>query len=213
MCLIAWNWQPGTSQPLLLLANRDKFYDRPSEPIHWLDGGEILAGRDLTAGGTWLGITRNGRLAALTNYRDPNNFRVGTPSHGALVTNFLRSTLSAHDYLHSVLPEVADYNAFNLLVFDCTHLMRLEIRHSRLVTFEAGIGAVSNADFLSPWPTLEKLRIGLAKASGLMRPERDINLWNLLRDGHQAQDDLLPKTGIPLQREKDLSSAFIATPD
>ena len=215
MCLIAWNWQPGTAQPLLLLANRDEFYARPSQAMHWWKGCEVLAGRDLAGGGTWLGLTRSARVAALTNYRDPANFQPDAPSRGALVANFLQGTLSAANYLESILPTVERYNGFNLLVFDGTQLMGLESRHARMVAMGAGIGAVSNADFLIPWPKLEKLRTGLAQAVERMPPdqEQDHALWDLLCDAEAAPDELLPRTGIPLERERALSTAFIATPD
>lgn len=213
MCLIAWNWQPGTAQPLLLLANRDEFYARPSQAMHWWDGGEVLAGRDLAGGGTWLGVTRSGRVAALTNYRDPINFQPDAPSRGALVANFLQGTLSAANYLESILPTVDRYNGFNLLVFDGVQLLGLESRHARMLEMGAGIGAVSNADFLSPWPKLEKLRTGLAQAVERTPTDQDHVLWDLLCDAEAAPDSLLPRTGIPLDRERALSTAFIATPD
>ena len=213
MCLVAWNWQPGTEQPLLLAANRDEFFARPTQAMHWWDEGEILAGRDLTGGGTWLGLTRGRRFATLTNYRDPTQFSLEAPSRGALVANFLQSQLSARDYLQSVLPGVADYNAFNLLVWDGTYLMGLESRHARIFALAPGIGAVSNADFMTPWPKLEKLRHGLAQAGSYTDAKLDSLLWKLLGDSRPAPDDQLPDTGIPLQRERELSSAFIATPE
>jgi uncharacterized protein with NRDE domain len=213
MCLVAWNWQPGTQKPLLLAANRDEFYARPTEALHWWDGDEMLAGRDLTGGGTWLGLTSSGRLATLTNYRDPAHFNPDAPSRGALVADFLQGHVSAQDYLQSVLPSAANYNAFNLLVWDGTQLMGLESRHARVFTLEAGIGAVSNADFMSPWPKLEKLRNGLAHALSHEEAQQDPMVWRLLGDDDPAPDDQLPDTGIPLQRERELSPAFIATPD
>lgn len=213
MCLIAWNWQPGAERSLLLLANRDEFYARPSQAMHWWNGGQVLAGRDLEGGGTWLGLTRSGRVAALTNYRDPANLLADAPSRGALVANFLQGALSVEDYLRSILPTVADYNGFNLLVFDGTQLMGLESRHARMLELGTGIGAVSNADFLSPWPKLEKLRSGLARAVERTPPDQDPVFWDLLGDAETAPDEQLPRTGIPLERERALSTAFIATPD
>lgn len=213
MCLIAWNWQPGTAQSLLLLANRDEFYARPSQAMHWWNGGEVLAGRDLAGGGTWLGVTRSARVAALTNHRDPTNFQADAPSRGALVANFLQGTLSAENYLHSILPTVGGYNGFNLLVFDGTRLLGLESRHARMLEMGVGIGAVSNADFLSPWPKVEKLRTGLAGAVQLAPPDQEAAFWDLLGDAETTPDSLLPRTGIPLEKERALSTAFIATPD
>jgi uncharacterized protein with NRDE domain len=213
VCLITWNWQPGSIQPLLLIANRDEYYSRPTLAMHWWDEGEVLAGRDLTGGGTWLGVTRSGRMAALTNYRDPDNFRADAPSRGALVADFLTGAQSAPEYLHCVCAADKDYNAFNLLVFDGAHLMGLESRRSRVFALEAGFGGVSNADFGSPWPKLEKMRAGLERAGELPSESQEPWLWDLLRDDQKAPDDQLPHTGVPLKRERDLSSAFIVTPD
>lgn len=173
----------------------------------------MIAGRDVTGGGTWLGITRSGRMAALTNYRDPVGFRADAPSRGSLVANFLQGTQTAYDYLQSVVPGVAHYNAFNLLVFDGAHMMGMESRHARILPMPVGIGAVSNADFMSPWPKVEKLCDGMAVATGLSETAQDHLLWDLLSDAQKAPDDQLPHTGIPLQRERELSSAFIATAD
>lgn len=99
MCLIAWNWQPASHTPLLLIANRDEFYARPTAALHWWNEAAILAGRDLQAGGTWLGISRSGRLAALTNYRDPAAMRPDAPSRGELVSAYLQTDASAMEYL------------------------------------------------------------------------------------------------------------------
>jgi uncharacterized protein with NRDE domain len=97
MCLIAWNWQPDSPTPLILLSNRDEFHARPVRALHWwdatADGRRILAGKDLQAGGTWLGVSQHGRLAALTNYRNAEVVRTDTPSRGELVTEFLQSNI------------------------------------------------------------------------------------------------------------------------
>lgn len=211
MCLIAWNW--ATPQTLLLAANRDEYYARPTEALHWWDGGEVLAGRDLLAGGTWLGASRSGRLAALTNYRDPAAYSASARSRGALVAAFLQGTLSAPDYVASILPEVQQFNAFNLLLWDGTQLMGLESRHARGFALAPGVGAVSNADFFTPWPKLENLRSGLAESLATPRATQDARLWELLGDTRCAADAQLPHTGIPRERERALSPAFIRSPD
>lgn len=213
MCLIAWSWQPGTDQPLLLIANRDEYYSRPTLAMHWWDGGEVLAGKDLAAGGTWLGVSRSGRMAALTNYRDPNNFRADAPTRGTLVANFLTGQASAMDYLQNICRVGADYNPFNLLVFDGTQLVGLESRHSRVIAIEPGIGGVSNADFSSPWPKLDKMRSELKQVVDLPAEHRHPYLWASLSDPKQAPDEQLPNTGLSLERERKLSAAFIANPD
>ena len=123
MCLIAWNWQPAASTRLLLLSNRDEFYARPASPLHWWGGEHVLAGKDLQAGGTWLGISRSGRLAALTNYRDPASNKADAPSRGELVADFLQSDQQAIDYLTQLADHSHRYNPFNLLVCDGQQLL------------------------------------------------------------------------------------------
>ena len=212
MCLIAWNWQPASPTPLLLIANRDEFYARPAAQLAWWDDAPILAGRDLQAGGTWLGVSRSGRLAALTNYHDPANMRADAPSRGELVSAFLQSDISACDYLGALATKAADYNPFNLLVFDGQALMGLESRHASVVTLQPGIGAVSNADFLTPWPKLTLLKNSLQTLLAQAHPSDD-QLLDLLHHRGLPSDAELPATGIPLELERVLSTAFIATPE
>ena len=212
MCLIAWNWQPGSDCPLLLVANRDEFYARPSAALHAWSDAPIVAGRDLQAGGTWLGVTHSGRMAALTNYRSPAMMRSDAPSRGELVSGFLQGDASAADYLGQLKPRAAQYNPFNLLVFDGTHLMGLQSRDASVLSLAPGVGAVSNADFHTPWPKLGKLTRGLQSllAQGSATDEQ---LLDLLQDRNLAADGDLPDTGIPLALERVLSATFIATPD
>ncbi len=216
MCLIAWNWQPDGATPLLLVANRDEFYARPALPLHWWEsaanGTQVLAGKDLQGGGTWLGLSRSGRLAALTNYRSATPQRTDTPSRGELVAGFLHSGLDADTYLRKLAQRSADYNPFNLLVYDGQHLMGLESRDAKVLAKQPGLGAVSNADFQTPWPKLTQLRTNLAThASQGITDLR--TLFPLLHDQTQAPDTALPQTGVPLALERVLSSTFIATPE
>jgi len=212
MCLIAWNWQPASHTPLLLIANRDEFYARPTAPLHCWDDDDILAGRDLQAGGTWLGISRSGRLAALTNHRNPAALRADAPSRGELVSAYLQTDASALDYLTELAGRATDYNPFNLLVFDGTSLLGLESRRAKVTAMHPGLGAVSNADFLTPWPKLANLKGGLQTLQG-QEPPNDAQLLALLQNPSVAADADLPDTGIPLEFERALSAAFIALPD
>jgi uncharacterized protein with NRDE domain len=215
MCLIAWNWQPGSATPLLLLGNRDEFYARPTEPLHHWTDAPILAGRNVQAGGTWLGVapTEAGsvRLAALTNYRSAVPASHVAPSRGELVAHFLQSRLSSKSYLQTLQPRASTYNAFNLLVFDGQTLLGLESRGARIVTLQPGIGAVSNADFHTPWPKLRQLTAGLA-ASVANGKTMDEDLWPLLHSRTAAAETELPNTGVPHALERALSTVFIATP-
>lgn len=211
MCLIAWNWQPGSATPLLLIGNRDEFYARPTEALHHWRDAPVLAGRDTQAGGTWLGVSYNGRLAALTNYRSPEAARPDAPSRGELVSNFLNSPLDAANYLQALQSHADAYNPFNLLVYDGQTLLGLESRSAKIVPLQPGIGAVSNADFNTPWPKLCQLTAGLTTyvESGF---NDDAPLWPLLQTRALAEDAALPRTGVPLNWERALSAAFITSP-
>ena len=211
MCLIAWNWQPDSSTPLLLIGNRDEFYARPTEPLHHWNDAPIVAGRDVQAGGTWLGIGLGGRLAALTNYRSAVPACQNAPSRGQLVTDFLQSNQSAEVYLERLQTKTSAYNPFNLLVFDGHTLLGLESRGARVLPMRPGVGAVSNADFHTPWPKLLQLNEGLREC--VTRGETDDkHLWPLLQSHTPAPDSLLPATGVPMELERALSAVFIVTP-
>jgi uncharacterized protein with NRDE domain len=211
MCLIAWNWQPDSETPLLLLANRDELYERAALSLHWWLGGQVLAGRDLQAGGTWLGVSRSGRVAALTNFRLSTADSSPRPSRGSLVLDFLRADVSATDYLQALVPHSGHYNPFNLLVFDGQHLMGLESRKQRLLSLQPGLGAVSNADFDTPWPKLLQLKNGLQQQLQ-QRRTRVADLLPLLQNKTLAAEGELPSTGVALELERLLSAAWIGSP-
>lgn len=213
MCLIAWRWEPADATPLVLLANRDEFYARPTRALTQWPGSPVIAGQDLEGGGTWLGATASGRVAALTNYRDPTTMVDGRPSRGALVQGFLESHLDSAAFLAELSKYAGQYNAFNLLVFDGKTLAGCESRGDvyRMIEPAPGVGCLSNADFDSAWPKATRLRDALNSA--LSEDEAsDPQLLALLRDAEIAPDALLPATGIPLELERALSAAFIALP-
>jgi uncharacterized protein with NRDE domain len=221
MCLIALNWQPHAPVPLIIAANRDEFYARPTQALHcWADKA-IVAGKDLQAGGTWLGVSASGRVAALTNYRDISQNRPEAQSRGDITTAFLSGTATAGQYLGELAARAHAYNPFNLLVYDGTSLTGFESRHRRAFDLPEGINAVSNADFNTPWPKLSRLREGFAKVMGQhvvdgeswVRPQGTNALFALLSERRTATDKALPQTGIPLNRERALSAEFIHTPD
>jgi len=213
MCLLAWNWQPDSTTPLLLLSNRDEYWERPTQDLHWWPGNHILAGKDERGGGTWLGVNRFGHMAALTNYRMPTPDADVRPSRGALVRAFLESSMDAPAYLSMVAHSAVAYNPFNLLVYDGRSLLGLESRSRRIIAFAPGIGAVSNADFNVPWPKLQRLQHALqslpeqpAAAQTTLRKH-----WlSWLQDTTLAPDHLLPNTGIALDWERALSAIFVA---
>ena len=215
MCLLAWNWQPQADMPLLLLSNRDEFYDRKAAALHWWgNGSPVLAGRDLQAGGTWLGLSRDGRLAALTNCRSSTPPAAEKSSRGKLVSDFLENTLSGADFLDQVSKTVTHYNPFTLLVFDKKTLLSLESREAKVVTIEPGIGALSNAGINTPWPKLLCLKTGLETEldQGDQRIPAIDHLRHLLHNTAVAPEKTLPKTGLAPELERALSPIFIASP-
>jgi uncharacterized protein with NRDE domain len=220
MCLIVFDWRPAAEHgPLFTLAaNRDEYLRRAAAPLGWwTDAPDVLAGRDLVAGGTWLGVTRDGRFAALTNHRAPQDFRPDAPTRGALVSTYLTGARRAPlDYLHRIAESGARYNGFNLLIGD---FGRRELgwycnRSSAApILLDAGAHAISNAVLDTPWPKLVRKRDALRRLL-----ERDAapplsSLIELMRDPRIARDDELPSTGLTLERERALSAAFIETPD
>ncbi len=163
MCLIVFAWQPGHALPLLVAANRDEFYARPSLPLAaWEDAEGVFAGRDLEAGGTWLGLGPAGRFAALTNVRDPSQ-ALGKRSRGELVADFLRGGGNPADYLAQVAGRAADYSGFNLLIGDRHQLWHYNPRVGPPRLLPAGIYGLSNAALDTPWPKLLKARAALAE--------------------------------------------------
>jgi len=207
MCLIGFRWQPGTALPLLVAANRDEFYERPTAPMAWWEGDQLLAGRDLRAGGTWLGLTRTGRFAALTNHRDPALVRPDGPSRGRLPVAFLTGEGNPDQFLEDLRREAGASSPFNLLLSDGTDLVGYESRSDRVLRFEPGVHAVSNGAFDEPWPKVAALKESLAQAG------EDLGaLLDALQDDHAFPDASLPHTGVSLDWERVLSPAFIRTP-
>lgn len=207
MCLIAFQWDPDGGTPLVVAANRDEFYERPTAPMAWWEGERILAGRDVRAGGTWMGVTREGRFAALTNHRDPRLTRAAAASRGGLPSAFLEGREPAAAFLENLRCEVGRYNPFNLLLCDGVELLGYESVTDRLRRFEPGLHAVSNGAFDEPWPKVQALKAGFPAAL-----TEDEALLALLADDRPHDPDRLPSTGIPADLERTLSPAFIRTP-
>jgi uncharacterized protein with NRDE domain len=208
MCLIVFAWRPGHAQPLIVAANRDEFYARPSRMLGaWDDAPGVYAGRDLEAGGTWLGVGPAGRFAALTNIRDPQQ-ALGARSRGELVAAFLRGELGVEAYLDQVASRSQQYSGFNLLVGDNGALGYLSARDAQVRLLGEGVYGLSNAGLDTPWPKLVKARAGLTQQLADPQPEA---LLTLLGDNLQAADGELPETGVGLSTERLLSSVFIAS--
>ncbi|QRY80202.1 NRDE family protein [Pseudomonas sp. PDNC002] len=209
MCLIVFAWRPDHATPLIVAANRDEFYARPTLPLAaWEDFPGVYAGRDLEAGGTWLGVAPNGRFAALTNVRDPGQ-SVGPRSRGELVAGFLQGRQSPLEYLQQVARRANDYSGFNLLVGDGEQLCYFNPRVGPPAAVAPGVHGLSNAALNTPWPKLLTARSGLQAV--LEKPDAD-SLITLLADKHQPDEHELPETGVGLATERLLSSVFIASP-
>lgn len=214
MCLIVLSWRTRTDFPLILAANRDEFYDRPSMPAaFWPDRPDILGGRDLKEGGTWMGITRKGRLAALTNYRDPLSLKADAPSRGWLVRDFLVGADPPGEYLRRLTKEAPRYNGFSLLLGDASGLYYFSNRGGGGVSeLSPGIHGLSNHLLDTPWPKIVTSRESFRRVvEGKERP-RSEDLFRLLADPSRPEDRDLPDTGIGLEWERILSSVFIASP-
>jgi uncharacterized protein with NRDE domain len=211
MCTLLIAWQAHPALALVVAANRDETYDRAAEPAHfWPDAPGLLAGRDLQAGGTWLGVTRSGRFAALTNIREPG---VEAPhdarSRGALVAEFLKGEEGPGEYLARVDPR--RFAGFNLVVGTRAELQFLNNRSGAAEAIEPGVHGISNATLDTPWPKVVRGRQALAALvkAGSVRGEQ---LLALLADRTVAPDAELPDTGVGLAAERLLSPLFVASP-
>lgn len=213
MCLILLAVNVHPDFKLVLAANRDEFYDRPSEPPHfWKDTPDLLAGRDLVAGGSWLGVTRKGRIGAITNYRDPASIKPKAPSRGKLLTDFLIGDLDPMSYLDRVRRDKDDYNGFNLLLGSCDRLTWYSNRVDKVIPLAQGIYGLSNHLLDTPWPKLVKAKARFKEILDAGNRPSPESLFQLLKDQSGAPDKDLPNTGMPLEWERILSPIFIKSP-
>lgn len=212
MCLLVLAWQVHPEQRLLFAGNRDEFHQRPARSAEWWpDAPGVLAGRDLQAGGTWLGADREGRFAVVTNFREPvTETGGGSPSRGRLISDFLTGSETARDYASALEDRKDDYAGFNLLAADADGLHYVTNRAPGRLDLPAGVYALSNSTLNTPWPKVSRLRRGF---SAILEeaPAAD-QLFELLADRQPAADDELPDTGIGRDLERLLSPAFIVSP-
>lgn len=209
MCLIAFAWRSHPRYSLVVAANRDEFHARSTAPAgFWRDAPHVLAGRDLERGGTWMGVTRSGRFAALSNYRDLERSDPSRPSRGALVANYLRGEASAEEYARAIEAEKNDYHGFNLLLGDSHALYYVSNRGHDTVAVEEGVHAVSNGLLDEPWPKVVRAREALGARLDGDRLAPD-SLMDMLADTHPAPPESLPDTGVGQEKEYFLSPIFI----
>ena len=212
MCLIAFAYNVHPSYRLILAANRDEFYERPSASADfWKDSPDVLAGRDLKNGGTWLGITKHGKISAVTNYRDPVTLKSDARSRGKLVSRYLTGKYNPEQYLKKIMSQVDQYNSFNLLLGDDNDLFVFSSRGEKQ-KLKPGIYGLSNHLLDSPWPKVARSKKMLKTALAKKGDALEEALFDLLADRRVPPDGNLPSTGVGLEWERLLSSVFIESP-
>ena len=213
MCLIFISINNHPNYKLIVAANRDEFYQRKTEPAgFWSDRPEILGGRDLEACGTWMAMTKSGRIGMITNYRDPQHINPKAPSRGELVSDYLSGSATGESYLTDIEPGADKYNGFNLVVGNQDELWYLSNYKKGIEKIKPGLYGLSNHLLETPWPKVVR---GKKMLAPVLR-KKTINatdLFSVLYDPQQASDDQLPNTGIGVERERVLSSMFIKSPN
>ncbi len=212
MCLIAFNWQNHPVYKLVLVANRDEYYQRPSSPLHlWEEG--FYAGRDLKGGGTWMGMHPNGRFAALTNYRDMSNEKERVLSRGELVVDFLKGDMIPADYLANLQQRKNEFNGFSLLVSDGNDMHYLSNYQEDIQEVIPGSHGLSNALLNTPWPKVQRAKSELSDYLRQTQMPEIGSLVGLLQSTTAAPMDLLPVTGLSPVLRTSVSAQFVAVDD
>ena len=214
MCLILFAFQAHAEYPLVVAANRDEAYARPAAPAaFWLDHAEVYGGRDLEMGGAWIGITRSGRFAAVTNFRDGSPKGVAPRSRGDLVGGYLTGTQAAQCYLQSVAARLSEYAGFGTLAGDMNSLWFLSNYGNGVEAVASGVHGLSNHLLDTPWP---KVADGKRELAALLHSDARLlpdELFAMLADRSVAAENVLPNTGVGIAREKQLGPKFIAVDD
>jgi uncharacterized protein with NRDE domain len=211
MCLLVLAWNAHPRYRLILAANRDEFHARPATAMHWWEEPSMLAGRDLEAGGTWLGVTREGRFGVVTNYRDMQRPAPGALSRGRLIPEFLGTNVSVADFASRLTLERDQYSGFNLLVGDAAELSYITNRGTTPArALAAGVYGLSNHLLDTPWPKLVRARTEFERLlnDDMLEPDR---LFEILTDRVPSQDQVLPESGLPPELERALSAPFVVS--
>ncbi|HRY13601.1 MAG TPA: NRDE family protein [Syntrophomonadaceae bacterium] len=213
MCLIVFALDCHPRYKLVLAANRDEFYQRPTQTAaFWPERPDVLAGKDLLKMGTWLGITKTGRFAALTNYRDPSQNKHGAPSRGLLVYNYLIGQDAPDDYLRRLVGTAQQYDGYNLLAGTTSALYYFSNQEQAVRQIQPGIHGLSNSLLNVCWPKVNR-SVRQMKDCLLDDVIQEDRLFRIMADKQQAPDHELPRTGVSLEWERLLSSIFIAGED
>ena len=210
MCLLLLSFNKHPDYPVILAANRDEFFERPTEAASfWHDDPSILAGRDLRQGGSWMGVNKDGRIAAVTNYREPSQNKPDAISRGSLVSDYLKGKESAEDYIQKAMVQSHAYDEFNLLVGDKQSLLFFCSVEDNYQALKPGLYGISNGVLDCPWPKVEKGKLALEKVIQESEKPEPEKLFELLADKTIAADSELPSTGVSLEWERRLSPLFV----
>lgn len=212
MCLIAFAIHQDEQYPFIFIANRDEFYERPAQAMHWWEDHNILAGKDLLAGGTWIAFGKNQQFAAVTNYRDPKNINPTAPSRGTIPVNLVKEILL--DFVQYVKDNKAywrEMNGFNLLYHNGKETYYYSNISEEVKKLEDGIYAISNAFLDTSWPKTIAVKSSLQKLIQSKNISVD-DLLQILNDSNKYPTDQLPETGVGIEMEKVLSPICIQTP-
>jgi uncharacterized protein with NRDE domain len=212
MCLIVLANNFHKNYKLILAANRDEFYNRPTLPTDfWEDNPDLLAGKDLEAGGTWLGITKSGKYAAITNFREPKSFRKDAPSRGKLTTQFLLGNTKPDKYVSSLMKDSNNYNGYNLLVGNPNELYFYSNKINRPQKLVPGIYGLSNHLLDTPWTKVVRSKEAFKEV--VKDDKLSVKkLFDLLSDKTLPPDIELPNTGMGIEIERMAAPVFIESP-
>lgn len=213
MCIVNFHFQDHPKYKLIVAANRDEFYKRPTGELHfWKDMPNILAGRDLEANGTWLGMSKDGKFATLTNYRDIKYLNKNDKrSRGDIVTNFLTDDIHPEIYLQQLHERRNEYNGFNVIVGDADALYYYGNEQGEIIKIDPGTHSLSNQLLNTPWPKVVRAKSLLNEYVENNEDVDPKDLFSILENDTIAPDDELPNTGVGLPLERDLSPIFIRT--
>lgn len=214
MCIVLFSFQIHPEYPLILASNRDEFYERPTtSAAFWDEDPDLLASRDLKECGTWLGITKTGRIATLTNFRAPASMRDGAPTRGKLVSNYLLSKKNPETYFDDMRFKAHEYNGFNLLFGYVSELYYFSNKdHGFCRKVSPGLYGLSNHFFDTPWPKVERGKKLLSDAVTRGNSVTSASIFEILADTYQPDDSLLPDTGMGLKWERILAPIFVQSP-
>jgi uncharacterized protein with NRDE domain len=210
MCLIMISYDMHPKYRLIMACNRDEYYNRLTLPLDfWNTSPDILAGKDLRGKGTWLGVTKSGRLSAITNYRDPSTLKDAAPSRGELITDFLKGETAPKTYMEHIKRVGHKYNGFNLIACDIRDCYFYSNMEQMIKKIKPGIYGVSNHLLDTPWPKVKKAKEAfknIVTVNSIIDPE---TLFIALKDNTVPADEQLPDTGVGINWERRLSSIFI----